>query len=87
MVEFLFLQTAKNSVRHGNVDSARRDAASTSDSLETPDFYERYRFDVSWLEAHRSSGRNVEMEAIGFQTIEIQVRIGLNEMEMRADLL
>src|ERR1700687_335864 len=38
------------------------------------------------LEPHRGAGRNVEAHAAGFRAVELQRRIGLEEMIMRADL-
>lgn len=87
VVELLLFQTTKNRVRHGEIDSAGRDAASTSDGLEASDLHQGYSFRVSRLEADRCAGRNVEVTTVRLQAVEIQVRVRLDEVEMRADLL
>src|SRR5690242_17010105 len=47
---------------------------------------ERHLAALARLEAHRRAGRDVETHAAGFLALEMERRVGLEEMIMRADL-
>src|SRR6266852_2073111 len=60
--------------------------AEAVDLARSGECHERHLPALTRLEPHRSAGRNVEPHAAGLGAVELQRRIGLEEMIMRADL-
>src|SRR5713101_6748294 len=73
----------------GKVRRSQRSHNALAEAVDLPlagECHERHLPALTRLEPHRGAGRNVEPHAAGLRAVELQRRIGLEEMIMRADL-
>src|SRR5258707_11478637 len=61
-------------------------AAETIDHALTRECHEMHVAGLAGLETHRGAGGDVEAHAAGLFAVELQRRVGLEEMVVRADL-
>lgn len=43
-------------------------------------------FRIAWLKTNRGPSRNIETIAVSFDAVEVELRVGLDQMVMRPDL-
>src|ERR1043166_4218070 len=67
-------------------DSAVGEIIAAADHAETRDINEPHSFGFTGFEAHGGPCGNVQMFAVGLTTVEAQLRIGLDEVIMAANL-
>ncbi len=69
-----------------SVAGALGQAVESIDGFRAGDFGELHALGVAGLEAHGGARGNIQAHAEGLRAVEAQLAVGLEEMEMRADL-
>lgn len=80
------LQVGDDLLGAAGAHDARGEAVAALDDAVAGDLDEGDGLGVAGLEAHRGAGGDVEAEAVGGDAVERELRVGLDEVVVRADL-
>jgi hypothetical protein len=85
--EATLMQFFNDALQNGSLTNVTsRDIVATLDDLFAANLNKRDGLGVAGLETDGCSCRNVETVTVGLNTIEFKLRVGFNEMIMRANL-
>lgn len=85
--EARLLELRNNLVRAGDIHLARSDVVPATDDLLPADLNERHGLRVAGLETDGCAGCDVEAVAVRLDAVELELRVRLDEVIMRTDLL